>query len=143
MQTYWEDVIEGQELPVLVKQPSTQQIAKFAGATGEFARIHYDKDAAISSGLPGVIAHGWLTFSFISNLLTGWIGKQGVIKKIGVSYRGIHPAGEDIFCKAKVTKKYQSENECLIDLEIWAENSKGQITVPGSAQVALPLKNQR
>ncbi|MFC1945844.1 MaoC/PaaZ C-terminal domain-containing protein [Chloroflexota bacterium] len=141
LQPYWDDITEGQELPVLVKQPSTQQIAKFAGASGEFAKIHYDKDFAINSGLPGVIAHGWLTFSFMTNAVTGWMGKQGMLKKIGVSYRGVHPAGEDIYCKAKVTKKYAANNEHLVELEIWTENSKGQRTVPGSAIVALPVKN--
>lgn len=142
MQKYWEDIIEGQELPVQIKCPSTQQIAKFAGATGEFARIHYDKDAAISAGLPGVIAHGWLTFAFITNVIINWMGTEGVLKKVGVSYRGIHPAGEDIYLKSKVVKKYTGDNEHLVELEVWAENAKGQITVPGSAIVALPQKNE-
>ena len=59
-QVFYEDVEVGSEIPALVKYPTTMQLVKFAGATGDYYQIHYDKDFAQASGLSGVIVHGWL-----------------------------------------------------------------------------------
>jgi len=48
-QTYWEDVEAGSEVPALEKNPTTQQLVKYAGASGDFYQIHYDKDFAAGS----------------------------------------------------------------------------------------------
>lgn len=139
-QIYWENVTEGQELPSIKKIPTTKQLVKFAGASGEFSQIHYDKDFAQKSGLPGVIVHGWLTFSIVGQVITNWMGLKGKLKKIGMSYRGMLFPGEEITCRASVTKKYTQDHEHLIDLEIWAENPKGEKKTMGNAVVALPAK---
>lgn len=139
-QVYWEEVEVGQEIPPLVKRPSTRQLVKWAGASGDFYEIHYDKDFAQSNGLPGCIVHGWLTFSFICQMLTDWIGPEGMLKKYGVSYRGMHFPGEEIICKGKVTNKYVKDGEHYVELEIWAENPKGEKTTPGTALVILPSR---
>ncbi len=34
-QVYWDDVTEGMELPEVVKNPTTQQLVKYAGASGD------------------------------------------------------------------------------------------------------------
>jgi len=57
-QTYWEDLEAGSEVPALEKNPTTQQLVKYAGASGDFYQIHYDKDFALNNNLPGVILHG-------------------------------------------------------------------------------------
>ena len=139
-QIYWESLTEGQDLPTLVKHPTTQQLVKWAGASGDYYQIHYDKDVAQMAGLPGVIVHGWLTFSFITQMVTNWMGEEGALKKIGVSYRGMHLPGEDTTCKGKVTKKYIQDGEHFVELEIWAENPKGERTTPGTALVVLPSR---
>jgi acyl dehydratase len=43
-QVFWDDVSEGTEIPPLVKHPTTQQLVKYAGASGDYYQIHYDKD---------------------------------------------------------------------------------------------------
>ena len=57
-QPYIQDVEPGQELTPLVKQPTTRQLVMYAGASGDFYEIHYDKDYALAQRLPGVILHG-------------------------------------------------------------------------------------
>lgn len=139
-QVYFEDVQEGQELPQLVKHPTTRQLVKWAGASGDYYEIHYDKDFAQSTGLQGCIVHGWLTFSFVAQMVTDWMGSEAFLKKIGVSYRGMHVPKEDITCKGKVTKKYQSGGENIVECDVWAENTEGKKTTPGTAVVALPSR---
>lgn len=139
-QIYYDDVEAGMELPLLVKHPTTRQLVKWAGASGDYYEIHYDKDFAQKAGLPGVIVHGWLTCSFLGQLVTDWIGVEGTLKKLGCNYRGMHFPGEDLFCKGVVTKKYIKDGEGIIECDIWAENPKGEKTTPGKAVVALPLR---
>ena len=42
-QTFFEDIEEGSEVPTVRKDPTTQQLVKYAGASGEYYQIHYDK----------------------------------------------------------------------------------------------------
>ncbi len=139
-QIYYEDVTEEQELPPLIKQPTTRQLVMWAGASGDYYAIHYDKDFAQSKGLPGVIVHGQLVASFLGQLLTDWMGEQGRLIKLACSYKGMNFPGETITCRGKVSKKYVEDGEHRLECHIWAENAKGERTVTGKAIVALPSR---
>ena len=139
-QVHYEDVEVGTELPSLVKKPTTQQLVKWAGASGDYYQIHYDNDFAQATGLPGVIVHGRLKSSFLAQLLTDWIGDEGTVKKISVQHRGMDFPEEQIICRGRVTKKYVQDDEHIVECEIWTENPKGEKTAPGSAIVALPSR---
>jgi hydroxyacyl-ACP dehydratase HTD2-like protein with hotdog domain len=139
---YYEDIQEGFELPALVRYPTTMQLVKYAGASGDYYQIHYDKDFALANGLPGVIVHGWLALAFLGRMITDWLGDDGTLVKLNGSYRGINKVHEDIICNGKVTKKYTEENKHLVRIEIWAENPAGEKTVTGFAVVDLPSKDK-
>lgn len=139
-QLYFEDVEVGTELPTLTKRPSTRQLVKWAGSVGDWYEVHYDKDFAQRTGLPGLIVHGWLTFSFMAQMISNWIGEWGTLKKMSCSFRGMNYPGEDIICTGKVLKKYVESGENLIECEIHAQKESGVITTPGTAIVALPLR---
>lgn len=137
---YWEDVTEGQEIPPLVKHPTTQQLVKYAGASGDFYQIHYDKDFALKNGLPGVIIHGALKNAWLGQLITDWIGEYGTLKKLSCQYRGMDVPGDTITAKGRVTRKYVQDGQHYVECEIWIENGKGERTTPGSATVILPSR---
>lgn len=137
-QLLFQDVEVGAAIPALVKNPSTQQLVKWAGASGDYYQIHYDKDFAISKNLPGVIVHGRLKSAFLVQMLTDWIGVDGVLKKFSCSYRGMDYPDQPMTCKGTVTKKYAQAGENCIECDIWAENPKGEKTTIGSALVVLP-----
>jgi hypothetical protein len=139
-QVFYEDIEVGGELPALVKFPTTMQLVKYAAASGDFYQIHYDKDFAVSTGLPGVIVHGWLVLAFLGQIVTDWLGEGGTLIKLTGSYRGINRVAEDIVCSGKITKKYLEEGRNCAGLEIWAENPAGEKTVTGTAVVALPSR---
>ena len=139
-QVFWEDVSEGSEIPALVKNPTTRQLVQYAGASGDFYEIHYDKDFAESTGLPGVIIHGALKNAFLGQLVTGWAGPLGVVKRLTCQYRGMDVPGEPITAAGTVTRVYQENGEYLVDCEIRLVNPRGENTTPGSATVALPSR---
>ena len=137
---YYEDVEVGMELPPLVKHPTTRQLVKYAGASGDFYEIHYDKDFAQSTGLPGVILHGALKNAFLGQLITDWIGEHGTLKKLSVQYRGMDMPGSPLTAKGRVTRKYEEGGKHYVECEIWLENAKGEVTTPGTATVILPSR---
>jgi acyl dehydratase len=139
---FYEDIEVGTGIPALVKYPTTMQLVKYAGASGDYYQIHYDKDFALANGLPGVIVQGWLTLSFLGQMLTDWLGEGGTVVKLNGSYRGINKVNEDIICNGKVTKKYVEESKHYARVEIWAENPQGEKTVTGSAVVMLPSREK-
>lgn len=137
---YWEDVAEGQELPSLVKQPSNRQLVKYAGASGDFYEVHYDKDFSIEIGLPGIIVHGALKNAYLAQMVTDWMGPAGVLKKLSVRYRGADIPGDALTCTGRVTKKYVDGGSYQVDCTLTLENGKGEKTTTGSATVALPSR---
>lgn len=139
-QVYWDDVEEGEELPPMVKNPTTQQLVKYAGASGDYYQIHYDKDFAMNNDLDNVILHGALKNAFLGHLVTKWMGPEGDLKRLACQYRGMDIPGTPVTAKGVVTRKYQEKGANLVDCEIWLENQGGEKTTPGSATVALPLR---
>jgi acyl dehydratase len=142
-QFYFEDVEVGSEIPALEKEPTTQQLVKYAGASGDFYQIHYDKDFALKNNLPGVIIHGALKNAFLGQLMTDFIGELGWLRKLSVQYRGMDQPGTKVVCKGRVTRKYVEGGNHLVECEIWLENSQGEKTTPGSATVVLPSRNEQ
>ena len=123
----------GQEIPELVKHPSTRQLVQYAGAQGDFYEIHYDQTYAQSVGLPGVILHGLLKAGYLGQLLTDWIGDRGTLKSFDVSYRGIDVPDKPYRCRGRITKVDGKD----VELEVWGEDENGQKTTLGSASVQL------
>jgi acyl dehydratase len=139
-QVYFDDVKEGQDIPTLEKTPTTRTLVQWAGASGDFFELHYDKEFAKTMGYPNVLVHGRLEAAYLTQLLTDWAGEKGLVKKMTVQYRGNAFPGQKLLCKGKVTKKYQKDGENLVELEIFVENPEGQKITPGTAIVALPKK---
>ncbi len=142
-QFHFEDLEVGQEIPSLEKNPTTQQLVRYAGASGDFYQIHYDKDFAIGNGLPGVILHGALKNGFLGQLVTDFAGEQGRVRKLSVQYRGMDQPGSKIVARGKIAKKYVQNGDHCVNCEIWLENAKGEKTTPGTATVILPSRADR
>lgn len=139
-QLYYEDIAIGHRITPVVKQPTTRQLVMWAGAVGDYSPIHYDKGIAQDSGLPGVIVHGDLMGSFLSQFLTDWIGEQGVLRELGCSYRKISLPGEAITCGGEVTRKYVKDGEHCIECSLWIDNPERGKVVSGVATVILPSR---
>ena len=137
---YYDDVQVGMELPELVKHPTARQLVKWAGASGDFYEAHYDKDFAQGSGLPGPIVHGNLVLSFLGQMMTDWIGEMGILRKLRCTFRGMFFPCQQVTCHGKVTRKYVRDGQGLVECEVWAENPKGEIPIPGTALVQLPTR---
>lgn len=123
----------GDELPELIKHPTTRQLVQYAGAQGDFYEIHYDQDYARGVGLPGVILHGLLKAAFLGQLVTDWLGERGTLKSFEVSYRGIDVPGRPYRCRGRVTSVVGGR----VELEILGEDPDGARSTVGTAVVEM------
>src|SRR5678815_3881804 len=72
---YFEAVRVGEELPALTKTPVDRvQLARYAGASGDFNPVHVDETYAKSLGMPSVYAPGMLVMGFLGQVVSVWAG---------------------------------------------------------------------
>jgi acyl dehydratase len=138
---YAEDVNVGDALPDVVKGPIQQiQLTRYAGASGDFNPIHQDDEFAKAAGMGGVFGHGMLTMGFVGQCVTDWAG-AGTVRKLGVRFAGLVRLKDVITCKGRVLDKSSKHGTHLVDLELWAQNQRGEKVVTGKATVALPSRD--
>ena len=138
---YFEDVKVGDELPPLVKGPIQQiQLTRYAGASGDFNPIHQDHEFAKAAGMGDVFAHGMLSMGFVAQAVTDWAG-AGAVRKLGVRFAAIVRLKDVITCRGRVLSKSSKDDVHLAEVEIWAENQRGEKVVTGKATVALPSRD--
>ena len=133
---YFKDIKEGMEIPTIKKNPTTQQLVKYAGASGDFYQIHYDMEYAKNNNLPGVILHGALKNAFLGQLITDWIGNSGKLKMLEVQYKGMDLPGTPVYAKGIVSKIIDENN---INCDLWLETEDGNKTTIGKATIQLPI----
>ena len=139
---YFDDVNVGDELPPLVKGPIQQiQLTRYAGASGDFNPIHQDPDFAKAAGMGDVFGHGMLSMGFVAQAVTDWAG-AGTVQKLGVRFGGLVRLKDTVTCKGRVLGKSSKDGLHLCEVEIWAENQRGEKVVTGKATVALAAREQ-
>jgi acyl dehydratase len=67
----------GYPLPPLLKSASRADLVRYAGATRDWNPIHWDHDAAVDAGLPGIIVHGLLMAAWVTQA-AGRVGQGPV-----------------------------------------------------------------
>ena len=134
---HFEDLKVGDAIPAITKPAiSHLQLALYAGAGADHNPIHVDEAAAKAGGLPGIIAHGMLPLGFLGQLLTQWV-PQRQVRSLSARFVAMAFPGDVITCSGKVAAKREAAGEKLVDVEIAAQNQKGEIIQSGKASVAL------
>jgi acyl dehydratase len=134
----WRHLRPGDALPEVVRGPVERaQLVMYAGASGDFNRIHYDDGFAREGGFPSVIAHGMLSMAFLGQVLTRWVG-AGAVRRFKVRFRAVTLPGDTVTCRGEVLSLAAEAGRHLAEVRLWAETRPGQVTVEGTATVALP-----
>ena len=68
------------------------------------------------------------------------MGDDGFVRKMYVELGRFNVVGDTTWCLGRVSAKREEEGEKLVDLEIWGENQRGEITTKGTATIRLPSK---
>ncbi len=137
---YAEDVQIGDEVTPLVKGPIQQiQLTRYAGASGDFNPIHQDPEFARNAGMGDVFAHGMLSMGFLGQALTDWAG-AGSVRKFAVRFAALVRLKDTVTCTGRVLSKSSKDDTDLVELEVWAQNQRGENVITGKATVALPSR---
>jgi acyl dehydratase len=102
---------------------------------------HHRETTARNVGVPGAYDYGPQRHAWMITLVANWMGDNAFLKRIRTEWRRFNVAGDTTWCKGKVARKYVKDGYALVDLEIWGENQRGEITTPGQATVILPSRN--
>jgi acyl dehydratase len=76
----------GDLLPSREFAVNRQDLVRYAGASGDFNPIHWNREAAVDIGLPDVIAHGMFTMALAGRVVTDWLADPGAIIDYSVRF---------------------------------------------------------
>lgn len=100
----------GSSFELVVDPVTTTQLVRYAGASGDYNRIHYDLPYAEAAGLGGVIAHGMLTMAFMGRALTDWAGEDARVKRIAAKFTAPVRPGDVVVVNGVVTAKQDGQS---------------------------------
>ncbi|MHB8577253.1 MAG: FAS1-like dehydratase domain-containing protein [Dehalococcoidia bacterium] len=168
---YWEDVTVGDDLPALVKGPLTltdmlvwvrgwgaginhsrmawqarQQHPKFfnrndLGAWDVVERVHWEDAWARQIGNPYAYDFGRMRCCYLSEAVTNWMGDHGWLWKLSGQFRRFNYIGDTTRVKGRVTGKQIEDGYHRVELDVWCENQRGEVSAPGHAVVLLPSRD--
>lgn len=141
-QTYFEDVYEGMELPRYIYRLTPTHLFRWSAAIENFHRIHYDLDFAINHDKnPALLVQGSWKQSVVPQYLKDFTLPGGWAWKARIEHRAMLVPGDVIILWARVTSKQEKDIMGLVELELGMMTADGMESMPGSATVALPLRN--
>lgn len=134
---YWSELRVGDDLPPLTKPAVDRvQIVRYAAAAGDFNRLHLDEPYAHQVGFPGLFAPGMLPMAFIGQILTSWL-RRGHVRKLSARFVKIVWPGDELTCRGRIAELRKEGGGCYADVELWAENQKGELVLRGLATCEL------
>jgi len=134
---YFDAVRVGEELPPLTKAALDRvQLARYAGASGDYNPVHVDELAAKAAGMPSVYAPGMLVMGLLGHLLTDW-ARGAQVRRFGVKFVKMAWPGDTVVCKGRVTDRWGEGGRYFAELDLWAENQRGELLLKGQAALQL------
>ena len=152
---YWEDVVEGDEMPPLKKGTYTvNELFLFTfGAMGTRrstraslggrleSHDRFDADHAKKRrSMPGQFDFGPQRVCWLTQMCTDWMGDDGTLKKLVTQVRHPNIVGDTNTIYGTVASKYVQSDEHLVDLDIRNVNQSGTASAFSRATVALPTR---
>jgi acyl dehydratase len=112
---------------------TTTQLVMYAGASGDFNRIHYDHPFAVQKGLGGVIAHGMLTMAFAASCAVEAFGPANRISRIDARFTSPVRVGDVVEVTATVVERGAPDGP--IEATLTADVD-GRVVLRGVVEVA-------
>jgi len=134
---FFEAVHLGDEVPALPKGPVDRvQLARYAGASGDYNPVHVDEVYARSLGMPSVYAPGMLVMGMLGQLLSDW-ARGAQLRRYSVRFSKTVWPGDTLSAKGRVMERWGEAGKYFVEVDLWVENQKGELVLRGSALVQL------
>jgi acyl dehydratase len=137
-QLYFEAVKVGDELPPLVKPPVDRlQIARYVAAAQDWNPLYIDEPLAKNAGFPSALAPGMIAMGFLAELAGEWV-RGARLRRFAARFVKIIWPGDVLTARGRVTeRRFEEGGRYGMDLELWAENQRGELVVKGAATFQL------
>lgn len=104
-------------------------------------RVHWDQEWARRAGNPSIYDYGRMRETWLVHLCTDWMGDDAWLHTLDVQFRKFNYVGDTHWMQGRITRKYLADGDRpAVDLDIWGENQRGDITCPGHATILLPSR---
>lgn len=103
-------------------------------------RVHWEEEFALKVGAPGAYDYGPERCSWMSHMITNWIGDDGQLHKLTSEVRRHNPEGDIVYLNGEVTGKYQENGRNYVAFNIIATNQDDELSARGTAVAQLPGK---
>jgi acyl dehydratase len=127
----------GDTLPTFQRATGLHNWNRYAAVNDEFVPIHMDDEAGRAAGYPTAFGMGNLQWSYLHNLIRGWVGTEGRVTNISCQFRAPNTKGMTVTAHGVVTAIREEGAHKSIDLEIWTEDQDGNKLAPGTATVEV------
>lgn len=129
---------KGMELPKVSKIIDRESINLYARASKDFNPIHIDQQFASKTHFGGVIAHGMLVLSYISQMLTAAFGQKWFDScRLDVRFKTPVRPGDKLTVSGIIRDIDTSQKERLVFCDVSCRNQKGEAVILGEARVRL------
>ncbi|MCC6707234.1 MAG: hypothetical protein IT492_06700 [Gammaproteobacteria bacterium] len=124
----------GTELPTRNCTASNVSLFLYNAAIWNPHRIHYDESYTLNvEKHPGIVIDGPLQGDWLTQVVSGWLGDDGVLLEFEYSNRRASYIGDHLTASGRIVALDAERNEATLELEI--RDARGEVTTPGRALV--------
>jgi ribosome recycling factor len=132
--------------PLRLGWKNRQRIPRFyqrdeLGVPDVMQRVHWDPAYARRAGNPTTFDYGRMRETWLIHLCTDWMGDDAWLWRLDCEFRKFNWVGDTHWMRGRVVRKHLADGgRPAVDLDIWGENQRGEVTTPGHATVLLPSR---
>lgn len=105
-------------------------------------RMHWEDERARRMGHPRPFDYAPQRLAYVTHYITNWMGDDGFLWRISQDVKRFNYVGDVQWIKAKLTGKRIEETRNSVDLEIWTENQRDEVTSINRTAVLLPSRER-
>ena len=137
---YWEEVSVGDPLGTVTKGPLSIMdiVAWCAGTMGS-----PDTQKGFSAGgLNDQTATGPQLAAWVMHLLTNWMGDNGFLHELTVTFSGLPSLGSTTTISGSVSSTFMDENKCFCEITFTCLLQNGELIANGKALIEIPTSKR-
>lgn len=133
----FDDVREGDELPLLAIPITSTLIVAGAIASRDFTPVHHDVEFARAQGSADIFMNILTTNGLCSRYVTDWTGPDAILRRLSVRLGAPNYPGDTMTFSGKVATKTPTASGGMIEVALCGRNNLGN-HVTGTILVELP-----
>jgi acyl dehydratase len=125
-----------EERITVVEGVDREALVRYAGASGDYNRIHWDPDAAREAGFDTVIVQGMLTMSRVAVALGEQLERPTDLRSLRVRFRREVYPDEPLRVRATVHESHSDAVELSVSADVVRDDEVVPVLTDGIARIA-------